>query len=585
MAGDPKIYEDDFFRWLKTFLKDNNYQFSRNGFKGGEDLGSHRIDLTTGYWEDPKYSLSKPLRWLYHIEPNDGGWVAVNPADENYTIGFNNPGQKNDKTAIVFRVQPLVKQGPGDYALETGLEVHLFFLFHGPPQRGTSAQTYKFDPETGVLELNGAPLRYIAAGFLGIRPRDEETELTIGGAPRKITYGDVLDALSADVKASIDGSAPVEMPVFDLSEKQEFERLKRMIVDSWDASGPVPSPAPEGGAAIAEEEDDDDDEIIAPPSLQIPEDTDLIGIDPAVYRQINAALASGKQHIMLYGPPGTGKTTLARHIATVLTGGRWTLVTGSSDWSSQDIIGGYQPIGEGGVAFVPGVLLRRFDRPLIIDELNRCDIDKVLGPLFTVLSGQQTTLPYRLKIEEKDSPQFIILPKPNPTTEDHEFAPGPHWRLLATINSIDKAALYQMSYALARRFGWVYVDAPRDTVGFIEKYLRKDDPTWGGPAPGAPCPLGQFWAAINTVRVLGPAPVIDSIKAVQSMIEMPDFFAAPDAAMKDALLDAVDMVLLPMLDGIIVQDAEFLTGKAIEVFDLDGAQGERIKARMDSVAV
>lgn len=585
MAGDPKIYEDDFFRWLKTFLKDNNYQFSRNGFKGGEDLGSHRIDLTTGYWEEPKYSLSKPLRWLYHIEPNNGGWVAVNPADENYTIGFNNPGQKNDKTAIVFRVQPLVKQGPGDYAFETGLEAHLFFLFHGPPQRGTSAQTYKFDPETGVLELNGAPLRYIAAGLLGIRPRDEETELTIGGAPRKITYGDVLDALSADVKASIGGSAPVEMPVFDLSEKQEFEILKQTIVNAWDASGPVPSPAPEGGAAIAEEEDDDDDEIIAPPSLEIPEDTDLIGIDPAVYRQINAALASGKQHIMLYGPPGTGKTTLARHIATVLTGGKWTLVTGSSDWSSQDIIGGYQPIGEGGVAFVPGVLLRRFDRPLIIDELNRCDIDKVLGPLFTVLSGQQTTLPYRLKIEDKDSPQFIILPKPNPTTEDHEFAPGPHWRLLATINSIDKAALYQMSYALARRFGWVYVDAPRDTVGFIEKYLRKDDPTWGGPAPGAPCPLGQFWAAINTVRVLGPAPVIDSIKAVQSMMETPDFFAAPDAAMKDALLDAVDMVLLPMLDGIIVQDSEFLTAKAIEVFGLDGAQGDRIKARMDSVAV
>ncbi len=55
--------------------------------------------------------------------------------------------------------------------------------------------------------------------------------------------------------------------------------------------------------------------------------------------------------------------------------------------------------------------------------------------------------------------------------------------------------------------------------------------------------------------------------------------------MKEALLDAVDMVLLPMLDGIVVQDAEFLAGKAIEVFGLDAAQGERIKARMASVAV
>ena len=77
----------------------------------------------------------------------------------------------------------------------------------------------------------------------------------------------------------------------------------------------------------------------------------------------------------------------------MLSGGKWTLVTGSSDWSSQDIIGGYQPIGGGSVAFIPGVLLRRFDRPLIIDELNRCDIDKVIGPLFTVLSGSKPPCP------------------------------------------------------------------------------------------------------------------------------------------------------------------------------------------------
>jgi MoxR-like ATPase len=288
---------------------------------------------------------------------------------------------------------------------------------------------------------------------------------------------------------------------------------------------------------------------------------------------------------MLYGPPGTGKTTLARHIATVLTGGKWTLVTGSSDWSSQDIIGGYQPVGSGSVAFIPGVLLRRFDRPLIIDELNRCDIDKVIGPLFTVLSGQQTTLPYRLDIEDKDSLQYVILPESKPSAAAHEFAPGPHWRLVATINSIDKASLYQMSYALARRFGWVYVDAPRDTAGFMEAFLRKEDPAWAGLAAGAPCPLAAFWAAINTVRVIGPAPIIDAIKAVQAMEEDAAFFATPTPSMKEALLDAVDMVLLPMLDGIVVQDAEFLAGKAIEVFGLDADQSARIKARMTSVAV
>ena len=85
--------------------------------------------------------------------------------------------------------------------------------------------------------------------------------------------------------------------------------------------------------------------------------------------------------------------------------------------------------------------------------------------------------------------------------------------------------------------------------------------------------------------MIGPAPIIDALEAVQVMEEGAAFFAAPTPSMKEALLDAVDMVLLPMLDGIVVQDAEFLASKAIEVFGLDAAQSERIKARMASVAV
>lgn len=587
MNDEVKIYEVDFFRWFKDQLKDKGLQFSQCGFKLGTSLGSrHAINLQSGFWQEPNYSANKPPRWLYQIEPAGTGWKAVNPAGGTLNLGAINASQE-DKAGVVFRLVPLVQQGMNDYFRDDSLEVHALFVFHGATPQGSSAEPFHFDPDSGALRFKSAALPYLLAGLLGVQPRDYEVEVTLGGTPRKLTYGEVIDALAADITVSPEGRATGPIPVYNLSDKAEFERLKKDISDAWKAAGPVAPPAAAAGSGLDDEDDEstEDDEIVAPASLHIPEMTDLLGIDPTVYRQINAALASGKRHIMLYGPPGTGKTTLARHISTVLTGGKWTLVTGSSDWSSQDIIGGYQPVGSGSVAFIPGVLLRRFDRPLIIDELNRCDIDKVIGPLFTVLSGQQTTLPYRLDIEDKNSLQYVILPESKPSAAAHEFAPGPHWRLVATINSIDKASLYQISYALARRFGWVYVDAPRDTAGFIEAFLRKDEPAWAGPAAGASCPLAAFWDAINTVRVIGPAPIIDAMNAVQAMEENAEFFATPSASMKEALLDAVDMVLLPMLDGIVVQDAEFLASKAIEVFALDAEQSARIKARMASVAV
>lgn len=583
-AQDNQNLEGQFFTWLKTFLKDKGLQFSRCGFKTGDGLGErHEFDLAAGYWKEPNYSANKPPRWIYRIVPEPVGLRAENPAGGPFNLGAINTAQE-DKAGVVFRLVPLIQQGPGDFVQDKDFEVHALFVFHGATPQGSSAEPFNFDPATGAMRFKGTPLEYIGCGLLGLMPRDTELTIIENGMERTITYGDVIDALAADIKCAPAGNPASPIPVYDLTAQAELDRLKKMVADAWAAAGPV-TPKNVAVAAFEGDGNGDDDEIIPPASLEIPENTDLLGIDPAVYRQINAALKSGKQHIMLYGPPGTGKTTLARWIAATLTGGKWTLVTGSSDWSSQDIIGGYQPVGAGAVAFIPGVLLRRFDRPLIIDELNRCDIDKVIGPLFTVLSGQQTTLPYRLNIEDKDSPQYVILPESKPSAETHEFAPGPHWRLIATINSIDKAALYQMSYALSRRFGWVYVDVPRDTAGFIESFLRKSDPTWAGPAAGAPCPLGAFWAAINKVRVLGPAPIIDAIKAVQAMDDGADFFAVPTPSMREALLDAVDMVLLPMLDGIVVQDADFLAQAAVDAFGLDADSSDRIKRRMESVAV
>ena len=75
-----------------------------------------------------------------------------------------------------------------------------------------------------------------------------------------------------------------------------------------------------------------------------------------------------------------------------------------------------------------------------------------------------------------------------------------------------------------------------------------------------------------------------AIKAIQAMDGSPDFFAVPSPAMRTALLDAIDMVLLPMLDGIIQREADDLTKAAIKAFHLDGDDEARITERMKSVA-
>lgn len=360
------------------------------------------------------------------------------------------------------------------------------------------------------------------------------------------------------------------IPVYRGLDDKDRQRLTKDVAAAY-ARAAAELPATPGKEA--------EEEAVGPTSaelIEIPEFSDLIGVDPAVYRQMNAALKAGKQHLMFYGPPGTGKTTLAQLVAGTLHD-VYTMITGSADWTSQDVIGGYQPVGEGKVRFIPGVLLQNFDRPLIVDELNRCDIDKVIGPLFTVLSDQKTTLPYRTEIADAESLAYVILPKPKPSAAAHEFAPKPGWRILATINSIDKAALYQMSFALTRRFGWIYVDAPSNLRGFLVEVMRKWDVIDAEDEPAGPIPLERIWRAINGARVIGPAPIVDMLKTIRAIDPDLNLLVAPSGDQASAYLDGFYMYVLPMLDGILRKQAIEI---ATEVRDALGLADESDEARM-----
>lgn len=580
MANGTNSYEAQFNKWLFDFLKSHGLKSSKPGsrFKFGPTQ-RHTIDTKTGYWKDPGHSEGIAPRWIYQIGYENKGWIAVRPTkDQHINLGVSNT--TSEKTAAVtFRLLPLVKENNGSYIFDENIEARVIFVFNQALPKGTSAQPIKFNPNTGEMEYISHPLPYLSAALLGIRPPNSNVTVNAGVNPNLPTYGEIVDAIAADITINPLSGASGSIPTFDLHDISDKDKLQKQIEDAWNAAGPVQN----SGASAKSTLSKTTSQRRNSDAPEVPQCAELIGIDPSVYRQINAAISSGKRHIMLYGPPGTGKTNLAQHIARTLGNNDCTLVTASADWTSQDVIGGYQIVGDGSVGFIPGVLLKKFDQPLIIDEMNRCDIDKVIGPLFTVLSGQKTTLPYRVDAADKDSMQYEIFPDYRDNLKEHEYAPGDNWRIIGTMNSIDKASLYQMSYAFARRFGWIYVGVPENKHDFLRKKFLKSQEDNGTFEKSVLHAVADFWVEVNKVREIGPSPIIDMVEIIKSVLKSVDLYEEITTKHSNAILDALDMALIPMLDGISSQDAEILGNKATEMFKIEEAA--RIKGRINSVSI
>ena len=162
-------------------------------------------------------------------------------------------------------------------------------------------------------------------------------------------------------------------------------------------------------------------------------------------------LLEDKGQVILYGPPGTGKTYLAQELAKELAPDESsrTLVQFHPSTSYEDFFEGYRPAGasdDGGIRYelTPGPLARMAeqasdapeqDHVMIIDEINRGNLPRVLGELLFLLE-------YR-----GESVQTLYRP-------GEPFSLPKNLWFIGTMNTADRS-IALVDAALRRRFHFV----------------------------------------------------------------------------------------------------------------------------------
>ncbi len=529
----------------------------------------------TGYWARPSSVSSKPPRWIIHVDATREAPVVRLPLDSSGVpfVAAATPGYINNgsgKCALAaFRLMPAVKLGQANFRFPDEWEWIVQFAFTKALPVGTSGDVLTdFNVQDSTLSYKGRETPKIAypighISLIKTLAHPEPIQLASG---EHFSYRDATEALSSWL-----GSGNAPLGVYSGDSREDMERLQSDLSAVFVAE------------ADAEIEPSQDLEVLPAP--------DLLGIPPVIYKLINAALASGKRHFVFHGPPGTGKTSLAEYVAEQIAGddlsegeAPYTLLTASSSWSSQDLVGGYQPLGPGKIGFVPGAMLRDFHKPVIIDELNRCPIDKVIGPLFSVLSGQSTSLPYRVKVEDATSQNYRILPKPNPSRDSHEFAPGPAWAMLCTLNQVDKSQLEQISFALSRRFTWIRIGIPDDPAAFVRGQIEKLGLLKGRADADLPNPVADMWLIANRHRELGGAPVIDFLRLAAAMGPEIDFLSEPTLQAQETYIVVMASTFLPLLDGISRAEAMDCAAAIISAWGLPAAMAVDVEQRFMELA-